>query len=1089
MAARSGAIAASQAPLLRELRETRAARISSYRLVNSFAATVSAGEEARLNANPSVAKVIPDEVIHAPAQAQRPTGAAGAAKPPRIKPIPGACPPPGKVRLEPEGLSLTGVASPNPKAKTARSLGITGAGVTVAYIADGIDPRNVNLIRKDGKSVFSFYRDFSGGGRSEFTGGSEAFGDANTIAGQGRHVYNVQNFSSQGLTVPCDLRIEGVAPGVSLEGLKIFGFNDTTTISAVLDAINFATVVHHANVINESFDGNVFPDSNTTDALKTFDDAAVALGSTVVVSSGDSSASSTIGTPATDPEVIAAAATTDLRAYAMANFGQADRFARGWLNDNISPFSSGGFDAYGNTVDVSAPGDSSFASCSVNVRSFFACTSFRGKAAGVEFFNGTSESAPWIAGIAALIDQAYRQAHRGHSPSPALVKRIIMSTATNLGAPASEQGAGLVNAYKAVQLARSAGLSHRTGATLLTTVTRVSPAGSSPRQGQINGTGFPGTPVTATVAVTNTGTSGRVVHVAGRAFGPANHVQNSRIVLSDAKSKKFTDTFGLVNNYAQTHFTVRPGEARLVASIAYPASTVDFNAVVGFDLISPSGKLAFYSEPEGANDFGTADVLHPQAGRWTAIIFSATGKKHGTTGTIRFQAATQKLVAFGRVNRSSFFLGAGKTASFTFTVRSPASPGDASGSVDVNSGSIPVTLRSVVRVAGGGTFSGTLTGGNGRDDLPGNGQVNYYEFDVPPGSPDVSASVNLTNDGARQLNAYLVDPAGQLAGFGSNYQLSAVTSRGAFKFASSTHLDVYAASAIAGRWTLIVDFNDPFLSATPSAGNEVSQHYSGRIQLKSLVTVSAPALPDNAGPTESGAVTVPVTITNHGKSPEDFFLDPRLDTEKTYPLIGQHVSHVPVPLPNGQFPPAWMVPAETSELAASAVSTVPMMFDFGPFGDAGDPDVASFAPGSTAGSRTPSLTVTSGAGALTPGLWSGAQAPPATNGFAGPDRTKGKASFRVKATTQAFDPGALSAVGDLWLQAVSSSAKFNPLFVIKPGQSRTIDLKITPAADGAAGTVVHGTLYVDVFAAFNESIFGGRTGSDVTGIPYEYKIG
>jgi hypothetical protein len=37
--------------------------------------------------------------------------------------------------------------------------------------------------------------------------------------------------------------------------------------------------------------------------------------------------------------------------------------------------------------------------------------------------------------------------------------------------------------------------------------------------------------------------------------------------------------------------------------------------------------------------------------------------------------------------------------------------------------------------------------------------------------------------------------------------------------------------------------------------------------------------------------------------------------------------------------------------------------------------------------------------------------------------------------------------------------------------------------------VVHGTLYVDVFAAFNELGAGGLTGSDVIAIPYEHSIG
>ncbi len=1088
MTSRFATIAASQAPLLSELRETHATHIITYQLVNSFAATVSAGEEARLEANPDVAKVIPDEVIQGPTVSQ--AGAVGTAKSSRVKPIAGACLPHGKVQLEPEALSLTGVDSSNPHAKTARSLGFTGAGVTVAYIADGVDPNNINFKRKDGKSAFSVYEDFTGDGTKGPSGaGGEAFGDANTIGGQGLHVYNVQNFTTQGLTVPCNIRIEGVAPGASIEGLRVFGVTNSTTESAFLDAINYATVVHPANVINESFGENGFPDSNTTDALKTFDDAAVALGITVVVAAGDSSSSSTIGSPATDPEVISAASTTDLRSFAMTNYGQADMFAKGWLNDNISPLSSGGFDAYGNTVDVAAPGDSSFASCSTNLSFFPDCESWGGKADGLELFGGTSEASPWTAGIAALIIQAYRKTHGGTTPSPAVVKQIIMSTATSLGAPADEQGTGLVNAYSAVELAESYGLSHRVGSTLLTNVESVSPTNPSPRQGQINGIGNPNTLVTANVQVTNAGASGQTVHVSGQTFGPANNVQNLKVTLSNSKSKKFVDSFGFVNNYTETHFTVHSGEARLVASIAYPAATLNFNAAVRFDLITPSGKLAIVSEPQGTSNFTTTDVLHPQAGRWTAVIYDQTGgAEAGTTGTIRFQASTEKLVSFGHVSPSSFHLGAGQTGSFTFTARTPSSPGDADGSVDINSGSIAVTLRSLVDVASGGAFSGTLTGGNGRDNLPGNGQINYYEFNVPSGSPNVSASVNLTNDGERQINAYLVDPDGEIAGFGSNYQLAAITSTDELEFSTGTHMDVYAANAIAGTWTLVVDFNDPAL-ATPSTGNEVSQRYSGRIQLSSLVSATATGLPDSASTTLSSPVTVPVTITNHGQSSENFFLDPRLNTSTVYPLIGVNATDVAVPLSAGSEPPEWLVPTETTELAASAKSSIPMTFDLGEFDDDADPDVASFTPGSTGGSTTPSLTVTASAGSLSPGLWSGAQAPAATDGFTNPDTTTGTATFTVNAETQTFDPGASSTVGDFWLETVSSSATFNPLFTIKPGQSGTIDLTITPSDDGSSGTVVQGTLYIDVFAAFNEIQEGGLTGSDVIGIPYEYTIG
>src|SRR5258708_24122543 len=62
-AARAAAVSRSQAPLLAELRAVHATHIKPYQLVSSFAATVSAGEEARLRANPAVADVVPDVTI------------------------------------------------------------------------------------------------------------------------------------------------------------------------------------------------------------------------------------------------------------------------------------------------------------------------------------------------------------------------------------------------------------------------------------------------------------------------------------------------------------------------------------------------------------------------------------------------------------------------------------------------------------------------------------------------------------------------------------------------------------------------------------------------------------------------------------------------------------------------------------------------------------------------------------------------------------------------------------------------------------------------------------------------------------------
>jgi hypothetical protein len=1067
---RAQAIDAAQAPYLSLLQELHATDVKTYTLVNAFAATVPAAAAAMLADAPGVAQVIPDSPIDGPADGPAAGGAAGgaaAAVPaagPRV--LPGACSPTGP-ELEPEGLGLTLTQSTAKGTTTARSLGYTGAGVTVGFVADGLDPSNVNLMR-GGKSVVVDYKDFSGDGAAAPTAGAEAFGDASAIAGQGSHVYDTRGFSAQSPTGACDIRIEGTAPGASLVALKVFNRDDVASTSSFLQAIDYAVTRDRVNVLDESFGASPFSDVTSLDAVERFNDMAGTAGVSVVVASGDAGPADTIGSPADDPSVLSVGASTGLQFYAQTDYAAAGQFATsGWLDDDISSLAPGGYTPSGGTVDMVAPGDLTFASCTAKPQTYADCVNFLGKPSPIEESGGTGESAATVAAAAALVIQSYRKAHGGDTPAPSQVRQFLLSTARDLGAPATEQGAGLLNSARAVELAAWMPNCDPVGESLSLSAT------------QLNAVDSPGATRTWSVRVTNTGASTQVVSAYGRAVGEPAVTGTGSVSLSDSKSPHFTNWSGAETNYGELHFQVASGAALLDASITWAASAADLAS--GLDrvrliLIDPHGRFAAQSSPQGVAGYGGAQVLQPAAGRWTAVVFSDTSSGRGTTGTVRFGASVSDYTSFGTVTPRRVTLAKGQSANVT--ISAPVSPrgGDSSGALVVSGGygatSVPVTLRGAVNAAapGGGSFSGVLTAGDGR--APGGGQVAAFQFTVPrtgtwaPAS--LAANIALADGPLTQLTGYLVAPGGQPMGYASSYLTTGFTSTGVPVQTPGRQLTVYSDTAAAGTWTLIVEFTQPV------SGDQRADHFTGHIQFD-IPRQRRGGLPESAATVlaRGKAVSYQVGIVNTGAAPEDVYLDARLDSQSTYTLQPQdRVTGVAVP-PASASPPEWIVPALTQRVHATATSAVPVMFDFGPF---------SIAPAerSTAGTAA-SGTFPSGPlpTPVTPGLWF---ATPSPHGPDGPDTT---ATMTMSATTQTFDTAVTQTAGDFWrfaVQPLAATASYD-LFVINPGQTRTFVVTIKPAA--APGTVVKGDLYVDDFTE-TPAFLSGNT---IAALPYAYKVG
>jgi hypothetical protein len=1035
--ARIQAANADQAGVLAELRQAHATHVHSFHIINAISATISSAEAARLRHNSAVISVVPDAVRHFASLG----GGPGPAIPAMTRHhrrlarrlSQQTCPAnPSQPLVEPEARQVMNVDAANQL--------VDGRGITVGIIADGIDPNLPDLIRPDNRHVLIDYQDFSGFGPGAPTDGREAFLDAGTIASQGNQTYDLAGFVNPAHPLPpgCNIKIEGIAPGASLAVLNVAGSSPTFFNSQIIQAIDWAVLHDHVNVLTEAFAGNPVPDTQK-DPVALANRAAVAAGVSVVVGSGDAGPFDNIGSPASTPAVIAVGATTTYQEYVQTT-SSATQFGTGWENNNIAALSSGGITEFNpHTVDVVAPGDTGWALCSPNLTMFRGCADpDHGASPGsLMAAGGTSASAAETAGTAALVMEAYAENHHGALPSPALVERVIVSTATDLGAPADHQGAGLVNALKAVRLALSIGASSRRGSTLLLSKT------------SLNATVQAGKKATFSVSVTNEGTRSQTVTptVSGR---PTTVSADSGTVTLSSGSPTFLDGSGNTDGFAIHQFTVPAGAGNLNGNITWNDQSA--RGAVFETLFDPLGNAAITSLL-GTNQsgFGHVEVRKPKAGTWTAVIFTVSNAQY--VGPVKFSYSTERFNQTGTVSPASRRLAPGQTGVFTVSL-TVSEAGDrkfklhlgTGGSTD---GSIPIIVRALVPLtATGGSFNGELTGGAANFS---EGQELTYKFNMAAHKPSLNVGIRVAGPGYT-LEGFLIDPKGQ--------PLDAQTTSNDHALPGRT-MQFFHRTPVAGRWTLVlvdIGFDD---------GAHLSEPFTGKISFTPPAVTSS-GIPNS--PTKvlqaGHPVKATITVTNTGNSAKDFFVDPRLVGKVLQTLAGSDVNNVTLPLPMGEQP-SWLVPSRTTLLDVVARATVPITMDVSWL--FADPDVLG---NSSADRSAASLS----APEIAPGLF--LAFPQATGPFT--SGTTGTVNLTAVARTNPFDSAVTSTTGDAWLQSVKPSAPYS-LLTLNPGGKGTIKLTITPNAP--KGTVIHGFITVDTINLATAS------GDELVDIPYSYKVG
>ncbi len=849
--ARAATAKSMQAPLVAQLKQVGATHITTLSLLNAVAASMPAAEARALRHAQGVMKVVPDgTIIIGDANSKTKAVAASRVRKSafraRARDGQRLCNKnPNKPLVEPEALRSI-------HARSASQIA-TGQGVIVGNVDADTLAGNPNLIRPDGTHVI-----IDAPNPNENVFSDEFNGDVSTIAAQGTVTYT---YASQlpfaNIPATCTFRIVGDATGASL--LTTGFFSDTNSAgqivapeSQVIAGLQNA-VSDGVNVVSESYGFGALPGA-TDDLLEPTNDAMVAAGVVVVESAGDSGSSGTVEAPADDPNVIDAAGSNDLRLLA-----QADGYTNGWLNDNMTTLSSGGTTPLGDVVDLVAPGYLALAAAGAG----------QVPPLPTEAFGGTSQSAPFISGAAADVIQAYRDSHGGASPTPAQVKQILTGTATDMGAEADQQGAGLLNIDAAVQAARQ-----MPGTTV--TQSNSPELVDTPTQLDVQGDG--GSTIHQSVTLYNASSNPERVFGTYRELGgetpfggPVTENVSAPAAGSPLPAQGATAA-------APITFNVRPGTDVLDADMRWPDPTNSDDNILTFILTDPAGRLAQLSYDYGASNGNNASpdiqhstVEHPMPGKWTAQIVWANGRGHVQTapdvpgpytGTVTFQASGQNFSEWPA--SAPVTIAPRSSASVPLSIAMPRDPGDAPESVQFTGpngleSSVPIARRTLIP-SFGGLFTASLTSSVSR----GAGQIKTFYVNVPAGMRDLDVSFFAPDHAADDpVYYYLFSPADLNPAIteSGNIQVSAVDTTPTPDNPTG-NASLIAPDPQPGLWEIDV------MQGATTDGTVFSNNVTGVLRYNQLAPVTESGLPTSASTTVATGASVPITVqvkntTNH----------------------------------------------------------------------------------------------------------------------------------------------------------------------------------------------------------------------------------